>query len=163
MKLAVFLAAVFALKGSHAAVIELTPDTFESTLAPVDCALVAATATWCGHCQSMKPAYAAINHHAPVFNVDLGDRTPASSAIAQKMGVKGFPSVFLYEYGVQTRTYEGHRSTVSFESFLNDNCGTVPKPPPTPSMVDIDDALPPPDDPPPPAPEPPVDAAHEEL
>lgn len=67
-------------------------------------------ATWCGHCQALKPEYAAAATELKVdevvlAKVDAGEETE----LAQKFNVEGYPTVFLFVDGVH-KPYNGARN-----------------------------------------------------
>jgi protein disulfide-isomerase A6 len=111
-------------------VTEVDKSNFESVIAQQTdkCRFLAAVASWCGHCKSMKPAYnqfgkAFINEgkNVIVARVDAAVETD----IAQKLDVKGYPSIFFYPRGSsQPEPYNGGRTAAEFTNFVNSRCGT---------------------------------------
>lgn len=110
-------------------VVDLTPETYDATVAdPAKDVLVAYTASWCGHCKALKPAFAAL---AKTF-VDEPDVVIAvvdadtHSSIGTKEGVKGFPTIKFWPRGADAAavSYDAGRDLDSFVSYLNEKAGT---------------------------------------
>ncbi|KAK9061256.1 hypothetical protein SSX86_018436 [Deinandra increscens subsp. villosa] len=80
-------------------------------------------ATWCGHCEALKPEYAAAAtelkaDEVVLAKVDAGEETE----LAQKYNVEGFPTVFLFVDGVH-KTYNGARNKDAIVSWVQKKIG----------------------------------------
>lgn len=64
-------------------------------------------ATWCGHCQAMAPVVNEIKEllgdKAPVYQMDIDKYGP----LADRLGVTGTPTFFIYRNGEQVWKYDG--------------------------------------------------------
>lgn len=77
-------------------------------------AMVEFYATWCGHCQALKPEYAAAatelkSEEVVLAKVDAGEE----SELAQKYNVEGYPTVLFFVHGVE-KTYNGARNKLVY-------------------------------------------------
>ena len=90
-------------------VVHLTTDTFDQFITDNPSVLVMFYAPWCGHCKAMKPEYmeaaSALKGNA-VSGVLAAIDATAEPTLAERYGVKGYPSVkyfgggrLRYEYG----------------------------------------------------------------
>lgn len=89
-------------------VVALDGRTFHSHLSQNSRTLVQYVAPWCGHCKKLAPEYekaAALLQGHPVSLAKV-DAT-VEKALAQKQGVKGFPTLLWYEDGEHARTFDG--------------------------------------------------------
>ncbi|KAK9468520.1 thioredoxin-like protein [Lipomyces arxii] len=118
-------------KGPPQAVRMLTDDDFkEVALDPNKDVLVAFTASWCGHCKAMAPAYeAAAQVFAPDKNVIIAkmDTTdPATRVTPSLYGVSGYPTIKFFPKGeaVDPIDYDLGRSPEAFVNFINGFAGT---------------------------------------
>ncbi|CAN6659870.1 hypothetical protein TRVA0_032S00166 [Trichomonascus vanleenenianus] len=92
-------------------------------------ALVAFTATWCGHCKKMKPEFEAA---AEVFARDdvtiaLVDCTDGSAnGIASQFGVSAYPTILYFDgKSSEPVPYAYGRSVDHFVDFVNERAGTA--------------------------------------
>lgn len=64
-------------------------------------------ATWCGHCQAIAPVVDEIKEllgdKAPVYQMDIDKYGP----LADRLGVTGTPTFFIYRNGEQVWKYDG--------------------------------------------------------
>lgn len=64
-------------------------------------------ATWCGHCQAMAPVVDEIKEllgdKVPVYQMDIDKYGP----LADRLGVTGTPTFFIYRNGEQVWKYDG--------------------------------------------------------
>ncbi|KAF8340496.1 protein disulfide isomerase [Cantharellus anzutake] len=99
-------------------------------LDPTKNALVAFTASWCGHCKAMKPTLEKVaknfENEEECIVADLDADTPETKPLAQEYGVSGFPTIKFFPKGVEQTplAYEIGRSEADFTEFLNKHCGT---------------------------------------
>lgn len=74
-------------------------------------------ADWCPHCHSMAPhmkrAQKLLGNTMPVYVVDAD----ADDKIVQKLGVQGFPTVFVISADRKKREYTGDRDAKAIASF----------------------------------------------
>mmetsp|Transcript_9455 Transcript_9455/g.15924 ORF Transcript_9455/g.15924 Transcript_9455/m.15924 type:complete len:243 (-) Transcript_9455:72-800(-) len=83
-------------------------------------------APWCGHCKALEPEYkqAAANLKGQV-KVGKVDAT-VETALASRFGVQGYPSIFVFDYGLQSKKdskkipYNGERTASAITSFMMD-------------------------------------------
>lgn len=105
---------------------------FDEFIADKEAVLVMFYAPWCGHCKRMKPAYSEAATRALELGVNgifaAVDAT-AHSDISGKFGVKGFPTIKLFQNGQLTKDYQGDRSTEDMLAFIQNPSREVPKPP----------------------------------
>ncbi|KZS88103.1 protein disulfide isomerase [Sistotremastrum niveocremeum HHB9708] len=94
--------------------------------------LVAFTASWCGHCKAMKPAYekTSVNFLPETncvianFEADADKNIPLS----QKYEIGSFPTLKFFSKGNKVpEDYNGGRTEEDFTEFLNSKCGTQRK------------------------------------
>ncbi|KAK9365853.1 thioredoxin-like protein [Lipomyces kononenkoae] len=91
--------------------------------------LVAFTASWCGHCKAMAPAYETLAHvYAPEKDVIIAkmDTTdPAAQLTAQDYDVQGYPTIKFFPKGtVEPLDYNSGRSVEDFVTYVNSQAGT---------------------------------------
>jgi protein disulfide-isomerase-like protein len=122
MKLLAAIAILLTISLVSAEVVELTEANFdEIVLNPNKDVLVAFTATWCGHCVRMKPAFKEYSEQSGdvvVANVDAD----ANRGIMGKYGVRGFPTVKLFTKNDKSgKDFQGARNVDGFKSFVAAN------------------------------------------
>jgi len=122
---------VIATLAASSMAIELTPDTWDESVAGKT-VFVKFFAPWCGHCKAIKPAWDSLMEEYAssetilVADVDcIGD----GKALCDKVGVKGFPTI---KYGDPSSldAYSGGRDLESLKAFAGDlkpscNVGTL--------------------------------------
>ncbi|KAI3799723.1 hypothetical protein L1987_35022 [Smallanthus sonchifolius] len=101
----------------------LTASNFSDFLEKNRYVMVEFYATWCGHCQALKPEYAAAAtelkaDEVVLAKVDAGEETE----LAQKYNVEGYPTVFFFVDGVQ-KTYNGPRNKDAIVSWVKKKIG----------------------------------------
>jgi len=112
-----------AFYSSSGPVIELTPSNFESKIKSGGIWLVEFYAPWCGHCQSLKPAWEqAARALKGIVNVAAVDANEHKS-LGGQYGVQGFPTIKLFytiDGSIKTKDYNGGRSAKEIVSFAMD-------------------------------------------
>lgn len=114
--------------------VQLNDQNFAKEIAGKD-ALVAFTATWCGHCKRMKPEYEKLStlytrkfdENVLIGNVDCtGD---GAKELTQKYGIRGFPTVMFFPAdGSDPVPYSGGRDVNGFTTFLVEHGASARKP-----------------------------------
>ena len=77
----------------------------------------------CGHCKNLAPTWKALaEEFKDDLTVDIAtvDCTVYKS-ICERIGIKGFPTLKLYENGKELETYKGPRSLDALKGFVEDN------------------------------------------
>jgi protein disulfide-isomerase-like protein len=81
-------------------VLVLTDSNFDEELTKHDHLLVEFYAPWCGHCKQLTPEYIKaaerLKAHDPQYFVAKVDAT-ANDELAQRFGIKGFPTLFFFK------------------------------------------------------------------
>ena len=80
-------------------VVELTPDTFDATLADGNNWIVAFTAEWCGHCQKLKPKFDAAAKEAPEGTRFARVDGSRYRSLSTRYGIEGFPTMYYVSGG----------------------------------------------------------------
>lgn len=110
-----FLSTVSASKDEDAAgeVIELTPDSFEKMVlhgAQDEVFFVKFYAPWCGHCKKLEPIFElAAQKTAHMIKLARLD-ADKNRDIAERYGIKGFPTLKIFKGGKLVQDYEGART-----------------------------------------------------
>lgn len=98
----------------------LSQESFDKAVVEQDCALVMFYAPWCGHCKSMKPAFAEAAAKISELKVNcmLGavDAT-VENALASKHGIKGFPTLKYFRKGKYIMDYDKKRTVEDIVAF----------------------------------------------
>ena len=76
--------------------------------------VVNAFATWCGPCKMMAPGLEELSNTTEVFKVDIDE----SREYAQKMGIQGVPTTFIYKDGQLLDTLVGFQPKEVIEAKL---------------------------------------------
>lgn len=106
-------------------VLVLTDDNFDEAIAKYDYLLVEFYAPWCGHCKKLTPEYEAA---AEVLSAQDPPRTIAkvdateNKAVADRMQIKGFPTLFFYNQGTKM-DYNGGRTKDTIIEWINKKTG----------------------------------------
>ena len=108
----------------QAALVSLTPETFDTYVGGDKPALVKFYAPWCGHCKAMKEDY-----------IKLGDGYEDDVVIAEvdadkykelgtKYGVNGFPTLKYFEAGsLKAEDYNGGRTLDDLKKYVVEKSG----------------------------------------
>ncbi|KAF9556147.1 hypothetical protein EC968_008430 [Mortierella alpina] len=110
------------------AVITLTDDKFDKeVLQSGKNFLVEFYAPWCGHCKNLAPTYEKVaqdfkNDHNKVL-IGKVDATE-EKVVAEKYGIKGYPTIKFFTAAGTVEDYEGGRSQQDFIDFINKKVGT---------------------------------------
>jgi len=140
--LVVALVACFAV--SFGAVVDLTPDNFDSVVDGSKGAFVEFFAPWCGHCKSLAPEYEIVGEafekesSVVIAKVDAD----AHKELGGRFGVQGFPTLKWFPKGSTTpENYEGGRTADEIVTWINNKAGSKARVKKAPSyVVDLDDA-----------------------
>jgi protein disulfide-isomerase A1 len=96
------MSSVYAEENFDNGVLVLTDDTFDEAIAKYDYLLVEFYAPWCGHCKKLTPEYegaaAVLSAQDPPRTIAKVDATE-NKGIADRMGIKGFPTLFFFNQG----------------------------------------------------------------
>jgi len=96
------MSSVYAEENFDNGVLVLTDDTFDEAIAKYDNLLVEFYAPWCGHCKKLTPEYegaaAVLSAQDPPRTIAKVDATE-NKGIADRMGIKGFPTLFFFNQG----------------------------------------------------------------
>jgi len=126
------------------AVVDLTPDNFDSVVDGSKGAFVEFYAPWCGHCKNLAPEYEVVGEafdresSVVVAKVDAD----AHKELGSRFGVQGFPTLKWFPKGSTTpEDYQGGRSADDIVTFINNKAGTKARVKKAPSyVVDLDEA-----------------------
>jgi protein disulfide isomerase len=93
-------------------VLVLTADSFEHDLKHNKHVFLGVFAPWCGHCQTLKPAFeeAATRVRGDAVFASLDGSDKANAEIVQRLGVKGFPALKIFTDGKLVEDYQGERT-----------------------------------------------------
>ena len=108
-------------------IIELSPETFHTTLAYHENILVVFFAPWCGHCKSLQSDLKRVVTRLKHKNVPAQISTMDGSMYPKfldRRGVTGFPTFFLYRYGVFNSEYVGERTDRHITDFITRKTST---------------------------------------
>ncbi|KAK2879311.1 hypothetical protein FQN49_001007 [Arthroderma sp. PD_2] len=129
------LASLSVLNGvfaSNSAVLDLTPDNFDSVvLKSGKPGLVEFFAPWCGHCKNLAPVYEELGHafassseKVHISKVDSDAHRP----LGKRFGVQGFPTLKWFDgKSDKPEDYNGGRDLESLTKFVADKTGLKPK------------------------------------
>lgn len=101
--------------------VELTDETFSSTVKEGKPVFVKFYAPWCGHCKRLAPTWDDLNSHYENTDVTIAkvDCTKFSSVCGDEQ-VRGYPTLKLFHDGGVVK-YEGARDLKSFTDFVDDH------------------------------------------
>ncbi|PWA61544.1 PDI-like 1-4 [Artemisia annua] len=104
-------------------VVALNNTNFDEFVAQNKFVMVMFYATWCGHCQALKPEYAAAatelkEEGVVLAKVDAGEE----NELAQKWNVEGYPTVVFFVHGVD-KVYNGPRNKDAIVGWVKKKIG----------------------------------------
>lgn len=111
-------------------VVHLTDDTFDAFISSNPSVLVMLYAPWCGHCKKMKPEYveaARVLKEQGVAGVLAAVDATKNQKLAERFGVKGFPTIKYLKDGAIKYDYGHGRDAQGLVDFMKD-----PREPPPP-------------------------------
>jgi thiol-disulfide isomerase/thioredoxin len=73
-------------------------------------------ADWCGHCKRLAQTLNELQEHYPIDVYYMSDKDPYTPMVMDKMGVRGFPSVFKIRSGGELVPYNGPRDAAGLLS-----------------------------------------------
>jgi protein disulfide isomerase len=104
-------------------VVVLTESAFDEWIATQPLALVEFYAPWCGHCKSLAPewssAAATLRKTEPPVAVLAKVDATQETALAEKYGVQGYPTIFAFRYGVKDE-YDGPREAAGILAWIDE-------------------------------------------
>jgi len=113
-------------------IVHLTSENFEPVLKDEKSALVMFYAPWCGHCKRMKPEYekaADILKSQKISGVLAALDATRESEVANKFGVKGYPTVKYFSFG-EFKFDVNVREADKIVEFMKNPSEPPPPPPP---------------------------------
>lgn len=94
--------------------------TFHDIVGGAKPTLVDFYATWCGPCQMMPPIlkqlHAKVGHDVNILKIDVDK----NQALAQKVGVRGVPTLAIYQYGKIVWRESGVKTAAELEKALSE-------------------------------------------
>jgi protein disulfide-isomerase A6 len=125
------------------AVLDLTPDTFDSVIDGSKPAFVEFFAPWCGHCKQLAPqyeivgdAFASQSDKVIVAKVDCD----AHNALCSRFKVTGYPTLKWFPLGQTTdpESYSGGRSADDIIEFISNKAGVRSRKPAS-RVIEVND------------------------
>lgn len=106
--------------------IELTDETFSSTVEEGNPVFVKFYAPWCGHCKRLAPTWDDLSSHYENSDITIAkvDCTKFSKVCGDEQ-VRGYPTLKLFHNGGVVK-YEGARDLKSFTNFVDDHISQAP-------------------------------------
>jgi len=126
------------------AVVDLTPDNFDSVVDGSKGAFVEFFAPWCGHCKTLAPEYEIVGdafEREPVVIAKVD--ADAHKELGSRFDVHGFPTLKWFPKGNPTspEAYEGGRTADDIINWINNKAGTKARIKKAPTaVVDLTDA-----------------------
>jgi protein disulfide-isomerase A6 len=122
----VLLSVIFCIAVTYAAVVDLTPDNFDSVIDGSKAAFVEFFAPWCGHCKNLAPEYEIVGEafaKEPVVIAKVD--ADAHRDLGTRFEVHGFPTLKFFPKGSTTpETYEGGRTAEDIINWINNKAGS---------------------------------------
>jgi len=120
MKVGILLAAIVAVVIASD-VLELNGGNFDEAITTHPLILVEFYAPWCGHCKKLAPEYEIAatelkGENLPLAKVDA--TAEDSTALGQRFGVRGYPTIKLFRNGGAVSDYQGERTAPEIVSFM---------------------------------------------
>jgi len=120
MKSLLLLAVLCASAVFASEVIELEIANFDDVVNAHPLIMVEFYAPWCGHCKKLAPEYDAASEElkgeAVLAKIDASSET--NGPLAQKYGIKGFPTLKLFRNGNVASDYQGGRTKDDIVAFM---------------------------------------------
>ncbi|KAF5098825.1 hypothetical protein D0Z00_001884 [Geotrichum galactomycetum] len=117
-------------KKAPSAVVSLTNDNFDEIAYNKDkTVIVAFTASWCGHCKSLKPEYqkaSAVfkNDNDKVIVAEVDNTGENTEGLKERFNIAGFPTILVFKAGEEEyETYSGGRKVEHLVAYLNEVAG----------------------------------------
>ena len=119
--------ALLAPLASASDVLQVTADSFEQDLKHNKYVFLGVFAPWCGHCQSMKPAFeeAATRVRGEAVFASMDGTDTRNAEIMQRLGVKGFPTLKIFVDGKLAENYAGERTADALEHAARKHVGSA--------------------------------------
>ena len=120
----VLAAAVF-LTNANAPVLELTKETFGTSIEGKG-AFVKFYAPWCGHCKKLKPDWDRLGEEYESSETAIIGKVDCTveKELCSEYGVQGFPTLKYFQQGVDgANDYEGGRAFDDLKTFASENLG----------------------------------------
>jgi len=138
-----FLFVAIVISAAIGAVVDLTPENFDSIVDGTKAAFVEFYAPWCGHCKNLAPAYEQVGEVFEKFKdqvVVAKVDADAHKELGGRFEVRGFPTLKFFPKGsTNPEAYEGGRSADDIVEFINNRVGLKGKIKKVPSaVVDLD-------------------------
>ncbi|KAG7673910.1 hypothetical protein Ndes2526B_g02617 [Nannochloris sp. 'desiccata'] len=101
-------------------VIHLTEADFEEKVGDGKVYFIKFFAPWCGHCKKMAPTWAELGsdlkseNDVVIASVDCTQHRP----VCDKAGIKGFPTLKVYQGGESKEQYKGARTLDDLKTFV---------------------------------------------
>lgn len=113
---------------AYGAVVDLTPENFDSVVDGSKHVFVEFFAPWCGHCKNLAPAYEEVGaafekeSNVVIAKVDAD----AHKDLGSRFGVTGFPTLKFFKKGAHTAPvdYNGGRDASAIVEYVNKEAGS---------------------------------------
>lgn len=105
-------------------VVDLTDTDFDKKVGQGEAALVAFTASWCGHCKRLKPEYeelARVYSRDPIVIGQVDATGGGADGLTEKYGISAFPTILYFPAdGSDPVPYPSGRSLGAFVEWINE-------------------------------------------
>lgn len=105
---------------ANAEVLQLTPETFQTTIDNNEFVMVKFFAPWCGHCKKIAPIYEKVSSQTDVIMAEV-DAT-VHTKLAADNNVTGYPTIKWFVNGTE-HPYRGGRTEEQLKRFINTETG----------------------------------------